>query len=210
MWCDSRRGPNYGRRYPEGLWPSVAATRRIIERVGKTNTPSNLDVDSLRAALNDYRWKIVHARSAASKPRKAYSRAARKIAKLAGELNKLLKSSGSGKLDRELWFNLEHDLACSDLLAIERVASTLADQDQTSKTGGINSFAVSRLIPVYENHFRPAGLSRNPYNGAVSGPFIRFVQAVADESKLSISKHTIDAELRKRRRPMGKNALVVR
>ena len=193
---------------PALLWPSMAVTRRIIESVGKTKL--NLDVDSLRAALHDYRKKIVLKSSAASKPRKAYSRAARKIAKLAGELHKLLKSSGSGELDRELWFYLEHDLACSNLLGIEHVASALADRDQTLKTGGINSFAVSRLISVYENHFRPAGLSRNPYNGALSGPFIRFVQAAAAASGLSISKHTIDAELRKRRKPISKNALIAR
>jgi hypothetical protein len=196
----------------DGLWPSEAATARIVTAT-RVDTPPDFDISALRADLHRCRNDVFDMQIDAKGYRKNHLRAGGAIAEHAWALRALLISSGNGLFDWQLISALDpgdHDCALALLDAIARKADKISSQGIGLDVGpaagparkGTKDSVVGLLVPIYERHLkRPAGRSHDS-----SGPFPRFVEAVSAYMGRSIrvSRHTVHKSLAARGRNVGK------
>jgi hypothetical protein len=190
---------------PRSLWPSEAATQRILNATGIV--PRGLDVDALRADLYQCRRDTLAKQIDTAAHRKGHKKAAAATIEHAQALLALLKSSGSGLFDRQLWSALDpgdYENAGVILDRIAREADRIAREgiDVVTAGSGPKDYVVGLLIPIYKRHFkRPAGTAHDG-----SGPFPRFVEAVSAYmgSSIRVSRHTVHKSLAARGRNVGK------
>jgi hypothetical protein len=188
-----------------GLWPSVAATGRILDATGRELVPTGLDFEALRADLFQCRRDTLGKQIDTAQYRKSYKKGAQVIADRARALGALLKSSGNRLLDERLWVDLdpEHHELPRVLVSLAHKAEHIGKQSiDVVHDGGHKAYLVGLLGPIYQRHFK-----RQPgrtHDG--SGPFPRFVEAVSCEmgGSIRVSKHTVHKSLATKRRDVGK------
>jgi hypothetical protein len=181
-----------------GFWPSEKAVARILDATELTPT----NIDALRSDLNQCRGEILAKQIDSAAYRTSHKKSAARTGKQAAALRALLKNSGNGLFDRELWFTFdpgEYDLAIALLSKIELEAKRIAGAGITAQdtAGGRKYYLIAILKPIYERHFgRTAGRSHE-----YDGPFPRFIAAVSAEMSrnLRVSKHTVHKFLAKSR-----------
>lgn len=190
-----------------GLWPSVAETARILDDTGREIIPAGFDIEALRADLYRCRLSIIEKKIDTAGYRKSHKKAATNATKQARALIALLKSSGNGLFDRQLWSALDpgdHENAGVLLDRIAREAERIGHEgiDAVPAQSGAKDYVVEVLVPIYEQHFkRTAGTAADG-----SGPFSRFVYSVSERMGRSIrvSHHTVHKSLATKRRDVGK------
>jgi hypothetical protein len=187
---------------PAGLWPDEAAVARMLDATGRQFVPKDFSSNALRADLNRFREEIIDKQIDTAGYRKGHKEAAAEVGELARALGALVKSSGNGLFDRQLWFAFgpgEYDLTLALLSKIESKAKIIADDGipVLETGGGAKDYLARRLWPIFQAHFgRDTRRSRSPGGGEPYGPFVRFVQAVGSEINMEISPWTIEAAVK--------------
>ena len=94
-----------------------------------------------------------------------------------------------------LWFVVDA-VGRDPLLAALRELEIAVDSFEEPSEENLRKLVTQDLAAVYQKHFgRRAGRSRPALGGAVSGPYVRFVVAVAEVLGFSISPNTLNIYL---------------
>jgi len=177
--------------YGRGLWPSKAATERIISATG-IDFPAGQDTAELCEDLYECRIPILNKQISKAGYLKGQIQKAKASFKNASELMEVITSDGlfHQHLRRALDPG-DYEAAVDSLIRVKRISDDFlkTNNNKTADDGGTKEYLVKLLVPIYEKHFkRRAGRRRDD-----SGPFQRFVEAVSNEmgDSLRTSPHTV-------------------